>query len=126
MEKKMPERVQLKRTKGWRMPENTVKVTRPGKYGNPFAIGKPAPRCYERFHRGIVEDASQAVALFRRALTYEMARAAPTSDMVIDMVADLHGKNLACFCKIGEPCHADVLLELANAPTAKGASDAQP
>ncbi|MGH6822039.1 MAG: DUF4326 domain-containing protein [Methylocella sp.] len=26
------------------------------------------------------------------------------------------GKNLACFCKLGEPCHVDVLLELANKP----------
>ena len=27
---------------------------------------------------------------------------------------DLAGKNLACWCKPGEPCHADVLLEIAN------------
>jgi hypothetical protein len=26
----------------------------------------------------------------------------------------LRGKNLACWCKPGEPCHADVLLEIAN------------
>lgn len=31
-------------------------------------------------------------------------------------VTPLRGKNLACFCKLGEPCHADVLLELANGP----------
>jgi hypothetical protein len=30
----------------------------------------------------------------------------------------LRGKNLACWCKLGEPCHADVLLELANGKTA--------
>jgi len=28
--------------------------------------------------------------------------------------AELRGKNLACWCPIGEPCHADVLLEIAN------------
>jgi hypothetical protein len=28
--------------------------------------------------------------------------------------ADLRGKNLACWCKIGEPCHGDFLLKLAN------------
>lgn len=29
--------------------------------------------------------------------------------------ANLRGKNLACWCKQGDPCHADVLLKLANA-----------
>ena len=32
----MPKRIQRKRTKGWRLPPNTVCVTRPGKWGNPF------------------------------------------------------------------------------------------
>jgi hypothetical protein len=32
------------------------------------------------------------------------------------MIAELRGRNLACFCKHGKPCHADVLLELANRP----------
>lgn len=115
-----PKRVQLSRRKGWKMPANTVKVDRTTKYGNPFVIGELAPRCYERFHCGEVKDASQAVALFRRALVYEMARDVPTSDRVIDLVADLHGKNLACWCKLVDqhgsaiPCHADVLLDLAN------------
>jgi len=34
-----------------------------------------------------------------------------------DIVAALRGKNLACWCKPGFPCHADVLLDLANRPT---------
>ena len=33
-----PERVQLSRRKGWKMPPNTVKVTRPGPWGNPFVV----------------------------------------------------------------------------------------
>jgi hypothetical protein len=40
----------------------------------------------------------------------------PTLD---DIRCDLAGKNLACWCKPGEPCHADVLLDLAN-PTHHG------
>lgn len=39
---------------------------------------------------------------------------------VLDMklaLPELRGKNLACWCRSGEPCHADVLLELANRPT---------
>ncbi|MDG4798958.1 DUF4326 domain-containing protein [Micromonospora sp. WMMD980] len=35
---------------------------------------------------------------------------------IADIRRDLAGKNLACWCPIGEPCHADVLLEIANAP----------
>jgi hypothetical protein len=29
-------------------------------------------------------------------------------------IRQLRGKNLACWCKPGQPCHADILLELAN------------
>jgi len=36
MKIKMPKRIQRRRTKGWKMPENTVCVTRPGMFGNPF------------------------------------------------------------------------------------------
>lgn len=114
-----PVRVQRQRAKGWRMPPNTVSVTRPGPYGNPFVIGEPAPRCYARFHRGIVQDAGQSVTLFRRALAYEMSRPTAAGERVVDLVAALHGKNLACWCPLpapGEPdcCHAAVLLDLAN------------
>jgi len=28
---------------------------------------------------------------------------------------ELQGKDLSCTCELAEPCHADVLLELANA-----------
>ena len=114
-----PVRVQLSRAKGWRMPKNTVKVTWPGPYGNPFVIGEAAPTTYARFHRGVVENAEQAVALFRRALVHELSRRTPAADRAADLIARLHGKNLACWCKMPEPgqpdvCHAAVLLELAN------------
>lgn len=49
----LPRRVQRKRVKGWRMPENTVSVCRPGPWGNPFIVGKhgPAVRCVELYER---------------------------------------------------------------------------
>lgn len=117
-----PKRIQRKRSKGWKMPPNTVSVTRPGPYGNPFVIGEPAPSIYSRFHRGTVETAEQAVALFRRVLIYEAAKETPAAERTLDLLAGLRGKNLACFCPLVDqhgnavPCHADVLLELANAP----------
>jgi hypothetical protein len=34
----MPERIQLRRTKGWRKPEGAIVVSRPSKWGNPFRV----------------------------------------------------------------------------------------
>lgn len=119
-----PRRIQRKRTKGWRMPPNTVCVTRPGKWGNKFAIGDYAMMGDPGGHSGPfqmsycitskeyadsrythIKDAATAVEWFRRYLDKY-----PRTD-----IAELRGKNLACFCPEGSPCHADVLLEIANA-----------
>ena len=101
----MPERIQRKRVKGWKMPENTVSVCRPGQWGNPFRVGEFS-----------IQNASQAVLWFRNWLEGRVVGIGPTppSDF-----SELRGKNLACFCalpKDGEPdvCHAAVLLEIAN------------
>jgi len=111
----MPERVQLSRKKGWRMPPNTVSVARPHKYGNPFVIGMSygaaGPR--NEWHRSItIGDRATAVAEYRRAI----ARGHPyfPYDFEERVRAELAGKNLACFCPLDQPCHADVLLALAN------------
>lgn len=87
-----PKRIQRKRTKGWTMPGNTVYVGRPSKWGNPYMIEAKTPQAMGR-----------AVAFYRNYIT------AKGMDF-----SELRGKNLACWCKPGEPCHADVLLELAN------------
>lgn len=98
-----PKRIQRKRTKGWRMPANTISVTRPGAFGNPFAQW----------------DNETAVAAFRRWLETGGAREWSSPIMVecretlLRRLPELRGKNLACWCG-GEPCHADVLLEMAN------------
>lgn len=92
-----PNRIQLRRTKGWRLPPNAVNVARPTKWGNRFCIGLPAN-----------PTAEDCVRRFRdeQAPEYQIGR----------QLEELRGKDLACWCKPGEPCHADVLLELANAP----------
>lgn len=102
----MPERIQLRRTKGWRLPPNTVVVSRPSRYGNPHRIGY-CPEC------GAEHTREEAVAEFRA----EIAEA----DILGRVRRELAGKNLACWCplpKPGEPdiCHAAVLLEIANQP----------
>lgn len=90
MSEAAPVRVQLRRTKGWRMPTNTVKVSRPSPYGN-YAGSTRA-------------DYEQDIA--------EMSNA--DRSFFMDRVAELRGKNLACWCRLDQPCHADVLLQLAN------------
>ncbi len=96
-----PQRVQLKRTKGWRMPDNTVNVARPGIWGNPYRIGK------EPF----INTAADAVESFRWMLLRGAGWDYPGTPAI---KTALRGKNLACWCKPGEPCHADILLEVAN------------
>jgi hypothetical protein len=100
----MPIRIQRKRTKGWRMPENTINCTRPCKYGNPFKIGDPSPQNYK-----VIIDRQHSIELFE--LMIESMKEAGTFDTYIQ---PLKGKNLACFCSLSTPCHVDVLLIEAN------------
>lgn len=107
----MPKRVQLQRTKGWRMPDNAVKVDRSTPWGNPWSVGDCGSK-------------AMAVARFRAAVIGPVLdgkqlgpNAHPDSyigRIVTDAPTELRGKDLACWCKQDEPCHADVLLELAN------------
>jgi hypothetical protein len=89
-------RIQRSRAKGWRMPENTVCVTRPGKWGNPFEIAE------ER-------TPAEAVFQFNEAL-----EAGKLSFTIADVRRELKDKNLACWCRPGSPCHAETLLRIAN------------
>ena len=101
----MPIRVQRQRVKGWRMPANTVYVGRPTQWGNPLAVNLAVGRTLDKvldFYRAYIEN---AIRNYRpncepqyRGLNIE----------------ELRGKNLACWCPLDKPCHADVLLELAN------------
>jgi hypothetical protein len=90
-----PRRIQRSRARGWKMPENTVYVGRPSAWGNPFGL-RDFP------------DAADAVERYRAWITSAPGHAA--------MARELRGRNLACWCRLDQPCHADVLLELANAP----------
>jgi uncharacterized protein DUF4326 len=106
-----PVRIQRQRTKGWRMPPNTVSVDRNTRWGNPWPIGKFGP--LDR----IAPDAEGAVGLFRQMLADPAMRAASGYP---DDLAPLRGKNLACWCALNQPCHSDALLEVANGPACEG------
>jgi hypothetical protein len=80
-----PKRIQRSRAKGWKMPANAIYVGRPTVWGNPYVVGS-------ELMNGETLTAEKAVEL------YEQHRA----------------DNLACWCALDEPCHADVLLRIAN------------
>lgn len=118
----MPERIQRRRTKGWRMPENTVYVGRPSIWGNPYLIHRVGKTTWHVVHgdswlcdtytsRTGAEARGDAVRRLR--LLFEHDRDPWGKDRIR---AELAGKNLACWCPTDQPCHADVLLEIANAP----------
>lgn len=135
-----PQRIQLRRTKGWRKPEGAIVVARPSPWGNWFAVRRmsdlrPNPN-YQLVDRTAIivarldkrgtwtggafggftdqiEAAAFAVDLYRRSLeaTFLDVDGPLNRDFYL---RDLRGHDLACWCAIGAPCHADVLLDLAN------------
>lgn len=120
-----PVRIQRKRTKGWKMPPNTVVVDRTTGFGNPFPVSKG-----KSIHMGETSDkwsvgTWDGPALWFRDSKSEATKLAvdafrtwiehPAQAGLMTKAKKLRGKNLACFCALGQPCHADVLLEIANA-----------
>lgn len=134
----MPERVQLRRVKGWKMPADTMSVARPSRWGNPYPVqrvrnglvmafdwaGNPSRDLWEIWRRDShfsfpVDDLAvqMSVDLFRR-LCERFAAFEPRGYRA--WLDPLRGQHLACYCPLAypdgshHPCHADVLLELAN------------
>ena len=98
----LPQRVQLKRSAGWKMPANTVKVDRTTRWGNPFTIAECG-------------SAAIAVAQHGRWMRGEIGAPGGLEPPARDMLRSaLAGRNLACWCALNGPCHADLLLALAN------------
>lgn len=122
-----PTRIQRSRAKGWRMPQNTIYVGRPTRYGNPFSCTPhgctlkpcdccdPYRCCVEVFREYItsgLENRSSCTGSLSAALDAETGY--PRRTKLVEGLPALRGKNLACWCTLDKPCHADVLLELAN------------
>ncbi|MFC8986893.1 DUF4326 domain-containing protein [Streptomyces sp. NPDC057115] len=121
-----PHRIQRRRTKGWRTPDNTVIVTRPSRFGNPFTLAMAYELGYAQ--HGDTEQARQAVlGAFRswlsgNRLMWQSEEGDTARKRILDGLPELRGKNLACYCPLPEPgqpdhCHAAILLDLANQPT---------
>ncbi|MDT7742697.1 MAG: hypothetical protein QOE59_1775 [Actinomycetota bacterium] len=99
----MPERIRLRRAKGWRKPAGAITVARPSAWGNPFRLGEVV-RTDDDVE--VTLDRESMIALYRRWL-------AEQPELLERARAELAGHDLACWCAPDEPCHADVLLRVA-------------
>lgn len=114
-----PKRIQMSRQHPWRDANpDAVIVSRGSSYGNPFRVGGwyvvdrdgvPYPTNFPNRHTRprLIIDAETAVWLYRRHV-----ESRPDFQQTVKRA--LAGYDLACWCKPNEPCHADVLLEIAN------------
>jgi len=120
-----PRRVQLRRAKGWRLPVNTVVVSRPSRWGNPIALDSDAltracaafgldPEHLADRHRMARRLYADYISGSRKALPARVSARLPKPPSLAEIRSTLAGKNLACWCRPGLACHADVLLALAN------------
>ncbi len=115
-----PQRMQVSRKAGFNLQEASRAlnglpaklVTRPGPWGNPFSIDEVAARY--RLDRAAAQAKAVAMAgeWLRGTLDKKLSPGPAPSREVIR--SELAGHNLACWCRPGAPCHADVLIELAN------------
>lgn len=149
----MPERIQLRRTKGWRLPDGAIRVARPTQWGNPFRVDDPW-MTWAAIGIGLRADKAgrteAAVRFYRSWMTGEPVATEGEKGIgghlefgngdVVSMESHVRGialtacgmydsptvperpeltplrdHDLACWCPVGTPCHAEVLLELANA-----------
>lgn len=115
------QRIQLSRAKGWRKPEGAIVVSRPSRWGNPFVVGDEATINVAREMASVKMTPALAVACYadimKTRLTIDptdMPEDAAWVQSWHDGLKQLRGHDLACWCPLDQPCHADVLLELAN------------
>lgn len=116
-----PQRIQRKRAKGWKAPDGAVNVTRPGKWGNPFRvgghykIGTPGRGgfAYLEAYEGHQDETFTTLKSVRECVEWFRVYRTRYPYAPMDL-ATIRGKDLMCWCKPGDPCHADVLLEMAN------------
>lgn len=110
----MPERLQLRRTRGWRLPAGARSVARPTRWGNPWHVG----RCHRQADGtdSPPQTVEQCVAWHRATVWSDRGdrHGIPSLD---EIRGELAGRDLACWCPLDRACHADSLIEAANSAT---------
>jgi hypothetical protein len=116
----MPARIQRKRTPGWRKPEGAVIVTRPSRFGNRFTLAVATEMGYVDPHEAVVGAFAEWLRGNRDLALSDAADR--QRERILDGIPSLRGRDLACYCPEGLPCHADELLRLAAVPPAEYAA----
>ena len=100
-----PKRIQRQRTRGWRMPAGAIYVGRPTKWGNHIKVGDygKSPQARRTAHWLAVLGFEKSIMWHAEGDAYREA-----------VKRELRGHDLVCWCRLDEPCHADVLLRIAN------------
>lgn len=130
-----PIRIQRSRKRGFKMPPNTVYCGRGSRWGNPYKVDDRSVYKLENFSKrkgvfpiwSFVERCESPEAAKKRCLELFSEHILPykhnggdMQDFLVsqaileDIQSEIGGKNLACWCKLEEPCHVDIYLELAN------------
>lgn len=99
-----PLRVQRKRTKGFRLPPKSVCMTRGTIYGNPFQTAK-------EFEEWLLHDKVNPTQLIRQECLFSLPL---RRQKILSTIHEHRGRYLACFCPLTQPCHVDILAQLAN------------
>lgn len=107
---RMPQRIQRQRVKGWRAPEGCVYVGRGSRWGNPFRVGTwyPDGDPVELQRRATRQDIVDQFDDYAHGLLVTKP-----SFTVEDIRRELAGRDLACWCKPSQACHADLLIRIA-------------
>ncbi len=103
-------RVQRKRTKGYKLPDNCKYVGRPTKWGNPFRVSEKltAKEAVKRYKECVLNN----VMAYYYFDEVEASVNFKHFQYISQNIEELRGKDLACFCPLSSPCHADALIEL--------------
>ncbi|MCR6649763.1 MAG: DUF4326 domain-containing protein [Cellulomonas sp.] len=119
-----PKRIQMTRQRPWRNEHpDAVIVARPTVFGNPFRAVRKGGRWavvddndmdYEPYRDSRDSAIEKAVELFEADLTYWLGGRIDYQPGIREAIRGLRGRDLACWCPLDQPCHADVLLEIAN------------
>ena len=89
----MNKRIQRKRTRGWRTPENCIYVGRPTKWGNPFPLSNYTLEESLKRYRSWLENKLKENPHF---------------------LDELKNKDICCWCTLDQKCHGDIILEFQN------------
>lgn len=105
-------RIQRKRSKGFKLPDNCICISRGTKWGNPFTVSELGrTEAIRRFKECLLKP-----AMAYRYFCYMEETITQTNRFrwMAEHLQDLRGKDIACFCSTDEDCHGDVLIELLN------------